>query len=182
MSQAVVSQTDVEYLALIRADVVTFMKHVASQYANSPGLLLDIAPQDWEGARPFFPAHVLVETLDIDPNSGCTHIGDICQRNEFITDERYDFVVCTEVLEHTLQPFDAVDEIWRVLKPGGLVFAAAPFNFRIHGPLPDCWRFTEHGYRALFRKFEIVELNGRETPDRALMPIHYTVVARKQSV
>ena len=26
----------------------------------------------------------------------------------------YDFVVCTEVFEHTSQPFDAIDEIWRI--------------------------------------------------------------------
>jgi SAM-dependent methyltransferase len=156
------------------------MKRVASEYATSPGLLLDIAPQVHEGARPFFPPSVVVETLDLDPNSGSTYIGDICQRNASLPDEAYDFVTCTEVLEHTLQPFDAVDEIWRLLKPGGMVFASTPFNFRIHGPLPDCWRFTEHGLRALLRRFEIVELNSLETSDRALMPIHYTVVARKR--
>lgn len=179
MSQVVVSQTDVENLALIRANVVNFMKRVAAEYAHSPGLLLDIAPQVHEGARPFFPASVAVETFDINPDSGCTHIGDICKRNESLPDETYDFVVCTEVLEHTLQPFDAVGEIRRVMKTGGLLFGTAPFNFRIHGPLPDCWRFTEHGLRALLTGFEVLELSPLETPGRPLMPIHYTVVARK---
>lgn len=180
MAQMVPSKTDVEYLAVIRNNVGNFMKHVASRYTqSSSALLLDIAPQDHEGARPFFSAGVVIETLDIDPDSGCTHIGDICQRNAFLADESYDFVVCTEVLEHTRQPFGAVDEIRRVLKPGGLVFVSTPFNFRIHGPLPDCWRFTEHGLRVLLDRFEIVELNSIETPERPLMPIHYTVVARK---
>lgn len=176
------SQIDVENLAVIRNGVVNFMKHVASRYTQSSGLLLDIAPQDHEGARPFFSAAVAIETFDIDPNSGCTHIGDICLHNVFLADETYDFVVCTEVLEHTRQPFGAVDEIWRVLKPGGLVFVSTPFNFRIHGPLPDCWRFTEHGLRVLLERFEIVELNSIETPERPLTPIHYTVVARKPLV
>ena len=62
---------------------------------------------------------------------------------------------------------------------GGLAFVTTPFNFRIHGPLPDCWRFTEHGLRALFREFDIVELTEEPTPDRPLMPIHYRLVARR---
>lgn len=94
-------------------------------------------------------------------------------------DNTYDYVVCTEVLEHTLRLFDAMDEIYRILKPGGLLFLSVPFNFRIHGPLPDCWRFAEHGLRVLADKFIILELNAMETPDRPLMPIHYTMVAQK---
>lgn len=180
MSTITVSQMDEDYLAIIRRSVADFMKRVAIRYANAPGRLLDIAPQDHEGARPFFPASIAIETLDIDSASGCTYIGDICKRNMFIEDDTFDYVVCTEVLEHTLQPFHAVEEIRRILKVGGKLFLSVPFNFRIHGPLPDCWRFTEHGLRALLRDFEVVELNAVETDFRPLMPIHYTVVAQKQ--
>jgi SAM-dependent methyltransferase len=152
-----------------------------AKYALAPGRLLDIAPQIHEGARPFFPAYITVETLDIDPASGCTYIGDICQTNPQLADSSFDYVVCTEVLEHTLQPWYAISEIARILKPGGVLFLSVPFNFRIHGPLPDCWRFTEHGIRALLSSaFEIVEFDAIETSDRPLMPIHYTVVAIKK--
>ena len=81
------------------------MKHCAAVYGNAPGLLLDVAPQDHEGARPFFPDHITVKTLDINPESGCDFIADICQRNAHIAGGTFDFVVCTEVLEHTLNPF-----------------------------------------------------------------------------
>jgi SAM-dependent methyltransferase len=155
------------------------MKYVGSSCPPGPRLLLDIAPQVHEGARPFFPPEVSIETFDIDPMSGCTYIGDICRHNAAIPDARFDMVVCTEVLEHTLQPFDAVREIHRVLKPGGQLFLSVPFNFRIHGPLPDCWRFTEHGLRAILGAFKIAELERLDTPGRDLMPIHYTVIAVK---
>jgi SAM-dependent methyltransferase len=155
------------------------MEHCSAVYGGSPGVLLDLAPQDHEGARPFFPDYITVKTLDINPKSGCDFIADICQHNAQIPGSSFDFVVCTEVLEHTLNPFDAVREIKRLLKPGGLLFGSTPFNFRIHGPLPDCWRFTEHGLRALLRDFEVLELNQVETADRALMPMHYTFVARR---
>jgi SAM-dependent methyltransferase len=182
MNRVQPSEQDIEFLSMIRSNVREFMRRVGQQYANRPGRLLDIAPQVHEGARPYFPPYITVETFDIDPSAGCTYTGDICRTNEFIPENTFDFVVCTEVLEHTLNPWAAVQEIWRILQPGGMLFCSTPFNFRIHGPLPDCWRFTEHGLRALLARFEIIELKALETPGRPLMPIHYTVVARKPEV
>lgn len=159
----------------------SFIKKCGKKYDSDKALVLDIAPQDHEGAKPYFPK-ANVETLDIDKTSGATYIADLCANNEkILPPNRFDFIVCTEVLEHTLQPFDAVKEIERILKKGGLVFVSTPYNFRIHGPLPDCWRFTEHGLRALFKNFEILELSPLEDKLRFLMPIHYTLVAKKIS-
>lgn len=179
--QREVAEIDIRHLALLRENVSSFLRRMGGEL-DRPGLrLLDIAPQVHEGARPHFPA-AEIETLDIDPASGATYIADLCRTNDGIPAERFDVVVCTEVLEHTLKPFRAVAEIQRVLKPGGIALVTVPFNFRIHGPLPDCWRFTEHGLRSLFDAesgFELAELNPLEDPDRFLMPIHYTLVARK---
>jgi SAM-dependent methyltransferase len=179
------SAMDIEHLRIIREDVNKFMK-TAAEYAIDktnacgPVRLLDIAPQDHPGARPFFPDCVDIDTLDIDPKSGATYIGDICHC-PFLPYYFYDFVVCTEVLEHTLRPWDAIREIHRILKPHGILFLSVPFNLRIHGPLPDCWRFTEHALRYMLETagFSIIRLDELETPDRPLMPIHYTVIAEK---
>lgn len=187
MGTRAVSAFDVAALASIRNNVEVFMKHCAATYAcncvdaTELPTLLDVAPQDHSGAAPFF-TDVAVETLDIDPGSDATYIADLCNCDycrELVGSERFEFVVCTEVLEHTRQPFKAVESIFTMLKPGGYAFVTTPYNFRIHGPLPDCWRFTEHGLRELFRRYEIVELDALETEDRFLMPIQYTLVARK---
>ncbi len=177
---AEVSAMDEAHLKEIRTNVSHFVAHCAKVYDKEGTRLLDIAPQVHEGASPYF-RKAKVKTLDIVPSSGTTFIADITDNNEnLIPAGSFDYIVCTEVLEHTLQPFDAVDEIKRILKPGGLAFVSVPFNFRIHGPLPDCWRFTEHGLRALFKNFEIIELNSLETKYRFLMPIHYTLIAKKR--
>lgn len=174
-----VSILDDEHLKSIRHNVRKFVEEMGKKYDRKGKVVLDIAPQVHEGAAPYF-SKSKVETLDIDAQSKATYIADICMNNEkTIQGERFDFVVCTEVLEHTLQPFDAVNEIKRMLKPGGVAIVSTPFNFRVHGPLPDCWRFTEHGLRALFKEFEIIELNALETKNRFLMPIHFTLVAKK---
>lgn len=179
MSSIEISELDLQHLQVIRKNVIAFVKTVSAKYGRPGTRLLDIAPQDHEGAAPFFSSDVVVETIDIEPDSGCTYIGDICSRNKSLPDEGFDYVVCTEVLEHTVHPFEAVKEIYRILRRGGYAFVSVPFNFRIHGPLPDCWRFTEHGLRLLFRDMEILELKGIDTPGRPLAPIHYTLVARK---
>lgn len=176
------AQVDVDHLAVIRASVERFQQEAIARWVSASSVVLDVAPQDHIGVRPLLPDGAVLETLDIDPSAGATYTADLCATNDHVPAERFDCVFCTEVLEHTLQPFDAVDELHRLLRPGGRLVLSVPFNFRIHGPLPDCWRFTEHGLRALLGNFADVELHGIETPDRPLMPIHYTVAAVKAVV
>jgi hypothetical protein len=156
------------------------MKDMGTRFARTGTSLLDVAPQDHIGAKPFLPKGIEYHTLDIDPKSGATYIADLCKCALAVGYNRYDYIICTEVLEHTRQPFDAVKNMYDMLKTGGLAFVSTPMIFRIHGPLPDCWRFTDHGLRELFKSFEIVELNSLESSDRFLMPIQYTLIARKQ--
>jgi len=174
-----IAQIDIDNLSIIRNNVLEFTKSCASKYDDENKILLDIAPQIHQGAKPFFIKSI-VETLDIDASSSATYIADLCNDNsDIIPNNYFDYVLCTEVLEHTLQPFNAANEIFRVLKPEGMVFLTVPFNLRIHGPLPDCWRFTEHGLRAIFDKFKIINLSQIESENRFLMPIHYTMIAQK---
>ncbi|WP_418263882.1 methyltransferase domain-containing protein [Flavobacterium faecale] len=180
MKEIKVSDQDILHLSLLRENVTNFIKKCAEKFDHDNYLLLDVAPQDHNGAKEFFK-RTTIRTLDIDENSNANYIADLCQNNSnIIPNNLFDVVICTEVLEHTLNPFDAVKEIKRILKPNGIVCVSVPFNFRIHGPLPDCWRFTEHGLRALFISFEICELRALETQSRDLMPIHYTLIAKKK--
>lgn len=176
-----IAKIDRKNLQKIRKNVTQFIADSAKKHDSKDAVLLDIAPQDHEGAKPYFKK-ATVQTLDIDPSSGSTYIADICKNNQkTIPSDTFDLVVCTEVLEHTLQPFDAATEIERIVKPGGYIFVSVPFNLRIHGPLPDCWRISEYGLRALFKSFDIISLNELKDEERFLMPVHYTMVARKRS-
>jgi SAM-dependent methyltransferase len=67
-----------------------------------------------------------------------------------------DAVIAQAVLEHVLEPATVVEEIWRVLKPDGLVYAETPFLQHVHEGAYDFTRFTEGGHRYLFRKFELI--------------------------
>jgi hypothetical protein len=82
------------------------------------------------------------------------------------------------VLEHTLDPFNAIKELRRIIKHEGYLLLSAPLNWRIHGPIPDCWRFTEHGWKVLLRDFDILDISILESPDRELFPIQYCLLAK----
>jgi 2-polyprenyl-3-methyl-5-hydroxy-6-metoxy-1,4-benzoquinol methylase len=174
-----VAEIDKRHLEVIRRGVESFIEEMARKFDRADALLLDVAPQIYHGAKACF-SKATVRTLDINPASKADFIADLCEDNSgLIRGSSFDFVLCTEVLEHTVNPFAAVNEIYRILKTDGLLFLTTPFNFRIHGPLPDCWRFTEHGLRTLLARYEVQALREVPTPERPLMPIHYWVVARK---
>jgi SAM-dependent methyltransferase len=69
----------------------------------------------------------------------------------------FDGVWITAVLEHVIEPQVVVDEIWRVLKPAGLVYAETPFMQQVHERAYDFTRFTANGHRWLFRRFEQID-------------------------
>ncbi len=72
-------------------------------------------------------------------------------------DESFDGVVVQAVLEHVVDPYVCVAEIWRVLKKDALVYAETPFMQQVHGGAYDFTRFTPLGHRRLFRRFAEIE-------------------------
>jgi len=72
-------------------------------------------------------------------------------------DGTFDAVVAQAVLEHVADPYRCVDEMHRVLKKGGLIYAETPFMQQVHGGRYDFTRFTHLGHRRLFRRFEEID-------------------------
>jgi SAM-dependent methyltransferase len=69
----------------------------------------------------------------------------------------FDLVFCTQVLEYVPEPSQAVREIYRVLKPGGI----ALFSFAAFYPRnadDDYWRFTSAGLGHLLKPFGRLEI------------------------
>lgn len=77
----------------------------------------------------------------------------------------YDGVWIQAVLEHVVEPIAVVDQIYRVLKLGGIVYAETPFLQQVHEGAYDFTRYTVLGHRWLFRKFELIDLGGIKGPE-----------------
>jgi SAM-dependent methyltransferase len=74
-----------------------------------------------------------------------------------LKDAVVDGVWIQAVLEHVLTPAKVVEEIARVLRPGGLCYAETPFLQPVHEKAYDFTRFTESGHRWLFRQFDAID-------------------------
>ena len=75
-------------------------------------------------------------------------------------DGTYDLVVLDQILEHVRDPWRAVREVHRILKPGGICIATTPFLIQFHGYPDDYHRFTESGLRELFTMFNSVTVDS----------------------
>lgn len=81
----------------------------------------------------------------------------------------FDAVIIQAVLEHVLVPGRVVEEIWRVLKSDGIVYAETPFIQQVHEGAYDFTRFTESGHRNLFRYFSRIDSGVMSGPAMALL-------------
>ncbi|KKL04025.1 hypothetical protein LCGC14_2620200, partial [marine sediment metagenome] len=90
----------------------------------------------------------------------------------------WDCVICNQAIECFENPFKAMEEIYRVLKPNGVLLIDCPFNYRAFcigtwkNPkqgAPDFWRITKDGWKLLTKQFnnvEIEEFGGTGPHDR----------------
>ena len=171
------SKFDNDALPLTREHINQFIIKTSELLKDQSGKMLEIGSQDRSVVKECF-VNFDIETLDIVDTYNPTYVGDLTKYNEFLNDSTFDCIACLEVLEHTLNPFDAIKELRRILKDERHLLISAPLNFRIHGPSPDCWRFTEHGWNVLLKDFDILEIDIMETPDREMFPIKYNILAK----
>jgi len=79
------------------------------------------------------------------------------------TSERFDVVICEQVLEHVTDPAAGIANLAALCRPGGFVVITSPFLIKVH-ELPmygmfDYWRFTPRGLRLLVERagLEVIE-------------------------
>jgi SAM-dependent methyltransferase len=84
-----------------------------------------------------------------------------------------DAIYCEAVLEHLQDPATAVQEMFRVLKPGGKVIAITPFMQGFHGYPYHFQNFTFLGHASLFTRagFNVLEKGTCAGPTYTLVMI-----------
>jgi SAM-dependent methyltransferase len=90
------------------------------------------------------------ESLDLAARGGVVPdwIGDLTAMPQ-VPAQRFDSVVCHQVLEHVKDPMAAAKELARVLKPGGGAVISVPHLSRRHELPHDYYRFTPEGLRQV---------------------------------
>lgn len=82
-----------------------------------------------------------------------------------IPDESYEHIICAGLLEHVANQQRAVDNMYRILRPGGRCVARVSCCFSVHEGPRDFYHMTIYGARHLFRNgWERVEAKGCTGP------------------
>ena len=109
-----------------------------------------------------------IELLESDVSFG-PRTALICDAHDIpFEDGTFDGVIAQAVLEHVADPPRCCEEIFRVLKDRGIVYAETAFMQQVHGGRYDFTRFTHLGHRRLFRKFEEIDSGAVCGPGMAL--------------
>ena len=98
---------------------------------------------------------------------------DIC--NLPFTDNQYDIILCNHVLEHIPDDTKAMQELFRVLKPGGMAILQIPQDLNRAVTFTDDTITNQKERAAIFGQYDHVRVYGRDYFDK-LRSIGFTVV------
>lgn len=114
-----------------------------------------------------------VETVDFAPFPGTTHVCDFVRGRTPYEDGSVDVVIATGILQHVADDRRFIAEVYRMLKPGGMVHVEAPFLVQWHPDPIDCRRFTLQGLEFFLHDagFKIVKSGAHIGPTVALLTL-----------
>ena len=77
-----------------------------------------------------------------------------------VADSSVDTALFLEVAEHVAHDKESIQEIYRILKPGGKFYFSIPFIYPMHDQPYDFRRYTLHGIKSLLSEngFEILKI------------------------
>ena len=111
--------------------------------------------EEFADLRSFFPGRAYVG-CDMREGLGVDRVEDVhCLK---IGRSSIGTVLIFDTLEHVENVHQAMEEIYRVLKPGGMVIMSSVMNFPIHDYPSDYWRFTPKAFELLLKRFPVYEV------------------------
>jgi len=156
------------------------------------GSRADVANAWWINNRDLATGHWL--GIDMQHGENVDEVHDVaCLPMSW--EDRFTGVLCSEVMEHLVDPWMAAKEMHRVLMPGGWLIVTTLFAFPEHGYPHDYFRFTQRGLRTVLEFAGFTEIQT-EYSEQAIhlvlddhgegaihhrdMPMHVYAVAQKK--
>ena len=90
------------------------------------------------------------------------HHVDLNKNMSILESDKFDTVLCTDVLEHIHEPNILFAEMVRILKPGGHLIIGVPFLYWVHGDPDDYHRYSHFMLKEYCRKhgLKVIELEA----------------------
>lgn len=143
----------------------TIYKDVKKVLPNMNGNVLDVGCGDSPYRFLLNESQIVYHGIDIE---GAKHFD---YNNPEITyfngedipfsDEKFDALICTEVLEHVENYQKLINEMHRVLKPNGTAIITIPWSARYHYVPYDFYRYTPSSLKKMFGAFKEIAISPR---------------------
>ena len=108
--------------------------------------------------KPYFKNAVsITKREDVDADLHC---------DLFYTDlgkmdaESFDVILCTGLLEHVPDPQRLIDDLYKLLRPGGKLILSASAVFSVHEGPNNFFHFTKYGMELLLNNFSRMTIKG----------------------
>ncbi|MDR0732502.1 MAG: class I SAM-dependent methyltransferase [Dysgonamonadaceae bacterium] len=163
------------------------LKHVFDAYIKEHDNVFDIGC----GNKPFEKyIRNLTKTGDYQ---GCDVVQSSEQKADIICEatnipeqsDKYDVVICTQVIEHVFDHSKVFEEAYRLLKKGGYFIVSSNFVWRIHEAPYDFYRFTKYGFEQLLENagFTVKEekVNGGKFAALGQLIIHCFLTGQRKN-
>lgn len=148
-------------MIVTQPDRILLLRQVQALAPKLSGVMLDVGSGDGRRYDDIATNVVKRIRLEIDDKFK----PDIVGSAEAIplADASVDSVLCTQVLEHVPHPWKALNEMYRVLRPGGLALITVPQQNELHEEPHDYFRYTGFGIRSLSEEagFHVIVLEQR---------------------
>ena len=128
--------------------------------------------KDYYSAKRYFSSSNEFIQSDVNPEYG----HQIIDITSWAVKEKYDVIICMNVLEHVFEYQKAIDNLYRALKKGGELVVFVPMIYPLHDEPHDYWRFTEHSLRKMLNGFCKVEVNHSGIHE---LPVAYFIISVK---
>ena len=151
----------------MRDNVKAFVKDVAELFQiHEPvyefGSLQVPGQEGYADLRPIFPGKRYVG-CDARLGVGVDQIDDLMRLS--LGDATVGTVLILDTLEHVENCHRAMEEVYRILKPEGILAISSVMLFPIHEYPCDYWRFTPEGFRLLLKGFQTALISYEGEPE-----------------
>jgi len=162
-------------MIIFQPDRHLLRKFVATHANKLSGFVIDIGAGKKRYAHLFSHCEKY-QTLDTDPETNPDIAAPI--ENIPLEDASVDGIICTQVLGDIWDVQKAIDEMLRVLKPGGMILITESLLNEEHDEPHDYWRFTEFTWKKLLEgkcAIEVIEKRGGFFAQAAQQRIRYRI-------
>lgn len=138
-------------------------KHL-SQSSIEGRSILDVGSRDFNGSlKPLLlnwkPSSYI--GVDIEPGPSVDQVVSAVDLERHFGVEKFDLVLCAEMMEHADDWKRAIENMKRVTVPGGLLLLTTRSSgYPVHGFPRDFWRFSIEDMHRIFSDFELLALES----------------------